>query len=83
MPLMIPADYPLPPSFGKKLLASVEHLMDPTIDHNRDVDANALRAWLVAHEPSLDEYKAKGLPAYIVEPLENAARLARAGIACA
>lgn len=83
MPLTIPETYVLPPTFGRKLRASISHLMDPAITHNRDVDVAVLSNWLRAHEPALVEYKAKGLPASIVEPLENAVRLARAGLACA
>jgi oligoribonuclease (3'-5' exoribonuclease) len=81
--LNIPSGYPISPLLGKKLLASVEHLMDATITHNRDVDVACLTEWLRRHEPTLIEYKAKDVGAEIVEPLENSVRLVKAAISCA
>ena len=66
---------PLPVTFGSKLLASALHLGDSAITHNRDVDAEVLRKWLVAHKPSLAEYEEKRLNCEFVEHLKNAVRL--------
>jgi oligoribonuclease (3'-5' exoribonuclease) len=81
--LNLPNDYPISPLLGSKLLASISHLMDSTITHNRDMDVACLNEWLVRHEPALIEYKAKGVDSEIVEPIENSVRLVKAALACA